>query len=63
MPGRSSAVPGDTSKTESPAPLLGVAGQAGSVDQQDGIKDEWHSATHSAPIPLKERADGNNIVY
>ena len=40
MPGGSSAVPGDTSKTESPVPLLGVAGQAGSMDQQDGIKDE-----------------------
>ena len=50
MPGRSSAAPGDTSKTESPVPLLGAAGQAGSVDQQDGIKDERHSATHSAPL-------------
>ena len=40
MPGGSSAVPGDTSKTESLAPLLGVAGQASSMDQQDGIKDE-----------------------
>ena len=63
MPGGSSTVPGDNSKTEPPAPLLGVAGQAGSVDQQDGIKDEQHSATHSAPSPLKERANGNNIVY
>ena len=40
MPGGSSAVPGDTSKTESLTPVLGAAGQAGSVDQQDGIKDE-----------------------
>ena len=63
MPGRSSAVPGDTSKMESPAPFLGVARQAGSVDQQDGIKDEWHSAMYSAPLPLKECADGKNIVY
>ena len=29
-------------------PLLGAAGQAGSVDQQDGIKDERHSTMHSA---------------
>ena len=56
-------MPGDTSKMESPAPLLGVAGEAGSVDQQDGVKEERHSATHSTPLPLKERADGNNIVY
>ena len=48
MPGGSSAVPGDTSKMESPVPLLGVAGQAGSVHQQDGIKDERHSTMHSA---------------
>ena len=40
MPGGSSAALGDTSKTESLAPLLGMAGQEGSVDQQDGIKDE-----------------------
>ena len=40
MPGGSSTVPGDTSKTESPAPLLGVAGQAGGVDQHDGVKYE-----------------------
>ena len=33
MPGRSSAVPGDTSKTESQAPLLGAVGQAGIMDQ------------------------------
>ena len=63
MPGGSSAVPGDTSKMESLVPLLGAAGQAGSVDQQDGIKDEWHSTMHSTPLPLKEHADGNNIVY
>ena len=63
MPGGSSAVPGDTSKTESLAPLLGAAGQAGSVDHQDRIKDERHSTTHSAPSLLKEHADGNNIVY
>ena len=50
MPGRSSTAPGDTSKMESLAPLLGVAGQAGSVDQQDGIKDEQHSAMHSIPL-------------
>ena len=50
MPGGSSAVPSDAPKTESPAPLLGAAGQAGSVDHQDGIKDKWHSATHSAPL-------------
>ena len=50
MPGGSSAVPGDTSKKESPAPLLGAAGQEGSVDQQDGIKDEQHSAMHSSPL-------------
>ena len=50
MPGGSSTVPGDTSKTETLAPLLGAAGQAGNVDQQDGIKDERHSATHSAPL-------------
>ena len=49
MPGRSSTVLGDTSKMESSAPLLGVAGQAGSMDQQDGVKDERHSPTHSAP--------------
>ena len=53
MPGRSSAVPGDTSKMESPAPLLGAAGQAGSMDQQDGIKDERHSTTHSAPLTVE----------
>ena len=39
MPVRSSAVPGDTSKTELPAYLLGAVGQADSMDQ-DGIKDE-----------------------
>ena len=50
MPGRSSTVPSHTSKMESPAPVLGVAGQAGSVDQQDRIKDEQHSTTHSAPL-------------
>ena len=50
MPGGSSTAPGDTSKTESPVPLLGVAGQAGSMDQQDGIKDERHSAMNSAPL-------------
>ena len=50
MPGGSSAAPGDTSKKESLAPLLGAAGQAGSVDQQDGIKDKRHSAMHSAPL-------------
>ena len=49
MPGRSSTVPGDTFKMESPAPLLGAAGQAGGMDQQDGVKDERHSTTHSAP--------------
>ena len=49
MPGRSSIVPGDTSKMESLAPLLGVVGWAGSVDQ-DGIKDEWHFAMHSTPL-------------
>ena len=53
MPGGSSTVPGDTSKTESPVPLLGAAGQAGSVDQQDGIKDEPHSAMHSAPLTVE----------
>ena len=53
MPGGSSTVPGDTSKMESPAPLLGVAGQAGSMDQQDGIKDKRHSAMHSAPLTLE----------
>ena len=56
-------MPGDTSKMESPAPLLGVAVQAGGVDQQDRVKDERHSAMHSAPLLLKECADGNNIVY
>ena len=40
----------DTSKTESPAPLLGAAGQASGVNQQDGVKDEQHSAMHSAPL-------------
>ena len=40
MPGESSAAPSDAPKMESPVPLLGVAGQAGSVDHQDGIKDE-----------------------
>ena len=40
MPDRSSTAPGDASKTEVPAPLLGAVGQAGSMDQQDGIKDE-----------------------
>ena len=50
MPGGSSAAPGDTSKMESLAPLLGVARQAGSVDHQDGIKDEQHSAMHSTPL-------------
>ena len=63
MPGRSSAVPGDTLKTETPAPLLGAAGQAGSMDQQDGIKDERHSTMHSALSPLKECAEASNIVY
>ena len=50
MPGRSSAELSDAPKTESPAPLLGAAGQAGSVDHQDGIKDEHHSTMHSAPL-------------
>ena len=50
MPGGSSTVLGDTSKMESPVPLLGVAGKAGSMDQQDGVKDKWHSAMHSAPL-------------
>ena len=50
MPGGSSTAPGDTSKMESLAPLLGAAGQAGSMDQQDGIKDEQHSTMHSAPL-------------
>ena len=50
MSGGCSTVPGDTSKMESPAPLLGVAGEAGSVDQQDGVKEERHSATHSTPL-------------
>ena len=50
MPGRSSTALGDTSKMESLAPLLGAAGQAGSVNQQDGIKDEQHSAMHSTPL-------------
>ena len=49
MPGGSSTVPGDTSKMELPAPLLGVAGHAGGMDQQDGVKDERHSTIHSAP--------------
>ena len=49
MPCGSSTVLGDTSKTESPAPLLGASGQAGGVDQHDGVKDEQHSTTHSAP--------------
>ena len=49
MPGRSSAVPGDVSKTESLTPVLGAVGQAGSMDQ-DGIKDEWYSTMHSAPL-------------
>ena len=40
MPGGSSTVQGDTSKMESLVPLLAVAGQAGGVDQQDGVKDE-----------------------
>ena len=40
MPDGSSTVLGDTSKMESPVPLLGVAGQAGGVDQQDGVKDK-----------------------
>ena len=40
MPGGCSTVPGDTSKMESMAPLLGVAGEVGSVDQQDGVKDK-----------------------
>ena len=46
-------MPGDTSKTESPAPLLGAAGQAGSMDHQDGIKDEQHSAMHSTPLTIE----------
>ena len=50
MPGGSSTEPSAAPKMESPAPLLGAAGQAGSVDHQDGIKDECHSATHSAPL-------------
>ena len=49
MPGGSSTVPGDTSKMESLVPLLGAAGQAGGVDQHDGVKDERHSTMHSAP--------------
>ena len=49
MPGRSSAVPGDTSKMESPVPLLGAAGQAGSMDP-DGIKKELNPAIHSAAL-------------
>ena len=48
MPGGSSTVLGDTSKMESPLPLLGAAGQAGGMDQQDGVKDEQHSTMHSA---------------
>ena len=49
MPSRSSAVPGDTPKTENPTPLLGVAGQAGSVgpDEATGSKEESHPTTHS----------------
>ena len=50
MPGGSSTVLGDTSKMEALAPLLGVAGQAGSMEQHDGVKDERHSPTHSAPL-------------
>ena len=42
-------MPGDTSKTVSLAPLLGVAGQAGSVDP-DGIKEELNPTMHSATL-------------
>ena len=49
MPGRSSTVPGDTSKMESLVPLLGAVGQAGSMDP-DGIKDELNPAMHSAAL-------------
>ena len=50
MPGRSSTVPGDTSKMESSVPLLGEARQVGSMDQHDGVKDERHSTMYSTPL-------------
>ena len=52
MPGGSSTALSDTPKMESPAPLLGAVGQAGSVDpvDPDGIKDKLNPTMHSAAL-------------
>ena len=50
MPGGSSAMPGDTPKTEPPTSLLGAAGRAGSAapDVSSEVKGETPLTTHSA---------------